>query len=136
MPAHVTLLYPFAPVEDVDPAALQAVFQDVEPFDYALRELREWPDGVVYLDPEPAEPFIALTKVLCERFPEYPPYGGLYGTIIPHVTVHHSADDLVRADAGASVARSLPIACSASEAWLMHEVNGHWQRHTPLRLGP
>ena len=135
MPAHVTLLYPFATVEDVDPAALEGVFEGVEPFGYSLRELRDWPDGVVYLDLEPAEPFVRLTESLCERFPDYPPYGGAHETIVPHVTVVHEADELVRADAVASVARSLPIACNASEAWLMHEVNGQWQRHTPLPLG-
>jgi hypothetical protein len=138
MPVHVTLLYPFAPAGELDPEALRSLFAASEPFPYALTAVAEWPeDGVVYLDPDPAEPFVELTRRIVDRFPEYRPYGGRYGVdeLHPHLTVVHTADERVRADAAASVAPSLPIECSADVVWLVHEVNGRWQRHTPFRLG-
>jgi len=55
--------------------------------------------------------------------------------VIPHLTVVHTDDGRARADAAASVAGSLPIRCDANEVWLMHEVDGRWQRHTPFPLG-
>ena len=135
MPAHVTLLYPFAAVEDVELDVVRSLVSESEPFEFTLRAVHEWPDGVVYLEPEPAEPLARLARRLAERFPEYPPYGGAHDEVIPHVTVAHTEDRRARADAAASVAGSLPIVCNANEVWLMHEVNGSWQRHTPFRLG-
>ena len=29
----------------------------------------------------------------------------------------------------------IDFVCKANGVWLMHEVNGSWQRHTPFRLG-
>jgi hypothetical protein len=133
MPAHVTLLYPFAPEPDLD--AVRSLAASREPFAFTLRALREWLDGVVYLEPEPAEPFKRLTDDAVRRFPAYLPYGGIHDEAIPHCTVVHTDDEVVRADAAASVAEFLPIRCDANEIWLMHEVNGRWQRHTPFRLG-
>ena len=135
MPAHVTLLYPFAPEPDLE--AVRSLAACREPFAFTLRALREWPDGVVYLEPDPAEPFVRLTRALVGRFPDFQPYGGDFAVdeVIPHCTVVHTDDEVVRADAAASVAEFLPIRCDANEIWLMHEVNGRWQRHTPFRLG-
>ena len=134
MPAHVTLLYPFAPEPDLE--AVCALAAGFEPFGFALVAVREWP-GVVYLEPEPAAPFAGLTRQLVERFPDHQPYEGAFTVdeVIPHLTVVHTDDPPARADAVASVAGSLPIRCDANEIWLMHEVNGRWQRHTPFRLG-
>ena len=138
MPAHVTLLYPFVPAGEVDLAELGSLFAIAQPFAYALTVAAEWPDdGVVYLDPEPGEQFVDLTRLILGRFPAHRPYGGRFEVdeLHPHLTVVHTADAGVRADAAASVAASLPIECSADEVWLVHEVNGRWQRHTPFRLG-
>ena len=135
MPAHVTLLYPFAPEPDLQ--AIRALAARSEPFRYTLRAVREWPDGIVYLEPDPAEPFVRLTREFVERFPDHEPYNGMFTVdeVIPHCTVVHTDDDAARADAVASVAGLLPIRCDANEIWLVHEVNGRWQRHTPFRLG-
>jgi 2'-5' RNA ligase superfamily len=135
MPAHVTLLYPFAAEPDLD--ALRALAAAGEPFGYSLRAVRKWPDGVVYLEPDPDEPFKRLARQLVERFPDHQPYGGVFTVdeVVPHCTVVHTDDAGARADAAASVADALPISCSADEIWLMHEVDGRWQRHTPFPLG-
>jgi 2'-5' RNA ligase superfamily len=135
MPAHVTLLYPFAPEPDLD--AVRALVAGGEAFRFNLRTVREWPDGVVYLEPDPDELFKRLTRRLVERFPDYQPYAGAFTVdeVVPHCTVVHTDDAAARADAAASVAEALPIECDANEIWLMHEVDGRWQRHTPFPLG-
>ena len=43
--------------------------------------------GVVWLAPEPAEPFIALTELLAAAFPDHPPYEGAHDEIVPHLTL-------------------------------------------------
>jgi 2'-5' RNA ligase superfamily len=137
MPAHVTLLYPFAPAGEAESVELGPVFARMEPFGYTLVEVREFDDGVVYLTPDPSAPFVELSRALVQRFLAYRPYRGELeiDELIPHVTVVHTDADRARADAAASVSEALPIVCNASEAWLMHEVEGRWQRHTPFRLG-
>jgi 2'-5' RNA ligase superfamily len=45
-------------------------------------------DTVVWLAPQPAEPFIALTTLLQHAFPQLPRYRGWFGPdVIPHVTI-------------------------------------------------
>ena len=56
--AHVTVLAPF-PVGATDRAA--AVASEVRAFDYTLRRVATFPDGVVHLVPEPDRGFRALT---------------------------------------------------------------------------
>jgi 2'-5' RNA ligase len=87
MPAHVTLLYPFAPEPDLD--AVRSLAADAGPFAFTLHAVREWPDGVVYLEPEPAEPFLRLTRELVRRFPDHQPYDGAFTVdeVVPHCTV-------------------------------------------------
>jgi 2'-5' RNA ligase len=89
VPAHVTVLYPFKTPEAIssnDLAALQALFAAQPAFDMTLAELRQFP-GVLYLAPEPAEPFAVLTSVVVARYPDWPPYGGAFAEVIPHLTL-------------------------------------------------
>jgi hypothetical protein len=71
---------------------------------------------VVYLAPEPAEPFVELTRALWRRFPGWPPYGGVHPTITPHLTVawHEKLDE-----AETDVASRLPVRGCAREAALL-----------------
>jgi 2'-5' RNA ligase len=75
IPPHVTLLFPFVPAEQVDDvvvAELRRLFAATSPFAVTFRELRRWPE-MVYLAPEPPEPFARLTETIVERWPQYPP---------------------------------------------------------------
>ena len=105
-PAHVTLLFPFVPARELRAAHLQrvaAVIGSVPAFDVVLREARRWDpggdaaEGVIWLDPEPSAPFVALTEALGRAFPDYLPYGGLHDRIIPHLTI--ASDDRRRLSA-------------------------------------
>ncbi|MGZ4426725.1 MAG: 2'-5' RNA ligase family protein [Nocardioidaceae bacterium] len=88
--AHITLLAPFAAEEELTDgllAELRRFFADVTPFPFALTGVCEFPGGTTYLSPEPASPFRQLTLELSRRFPEYPPYGGAFGEVVPHLSV-------------------------------------------------
>ena len=88
LPAHLTLLFPFAPPDALD-AALQAAVRRVvgahRAFTYALTHLGQWPDtAYIAVDPEP--PFRALQADLAASFPAWPLYRGAF-EFTPHVTI-------------------------------------------------
>src|SRR5947209_3522636 len=90
MPAHITLLYPFKSTATIDSAVLDALrqcFAGVAPFDFALTKAKRFPNETFYLAVEPEEPFRLLTLAIWRSFPEAPPYGGQYPTIVPHLTI-------------------------------------------------
>jgi 2'-5' RNA ligase len=126
IPAHVTLLFPFAPPDDVDECALREVVAKHESFAFRLERTARFP-GFLYLEPEPSEPFERLTRALVTRFPQYQPYGGVFETFVPHLTVAAGDDATVR-KAEAAVRPALPIAAEAQEAVLLVEVVPAWVR--------
>ena len=42
---------------------------------------------VLWLAPEPAAVFGALTTAVADAFPDYPPFGGRHEVVVPHLTV-------------------------------------------------
>jgi 2'-5' RNA ligase len=129
IPAHVTLLFPFVPVEKVGDevrADLRAIFAATEPFSVTFAEARRWP-GVVYLAPEPPGPFVRLTEMIVERWPDYPPYEGIHETVIPHLTVAYGEEALL-AVVEADVTPKLPIEAHVAEALLLEEIEPDWGR--------
>jgi hypothetical protein len=119
--AHVTLLAPFAGEGDLDDGMLReldAFFADVTAFTFRLTTVGEFQGGATYLTPDPSAPFRRLTRQLAARFPEYPPFGGAYGEVVPHVSVPVPPDETpesVRAD----LEGRLPITANAREAQLV-----------------
>jgi 2'-5' RNA ligase len=133
-PVHVTLLIPFAPVEE-HREELRALFATAAPFSFRLSRVERFPD-TTWLAPEPAEPFVALTKTLVERFPEYPPYGGFHDEIVPHLTVVSRADPDVLARAETALAPLLPIEGRAEEVLALEKgADEVWRRRETFRLG-
>jgi len=128
IPAHVTILAPFGDSED----GLEALIADFEPFDFALTRVERWP-GVLWLAPEPAGPFVALTTAVAARYPEHPPYGGAHDTLIPHLTVGHYEEPPKELDA--DVRRGLPIAARATYVAQFQEV-GPDQLNGTLEVAP
>ena len=89
VPAHVTLLFPFMPLSAVSEpvlASLQALFAGFASFTARFAAVRRWPNEA-YLAPEPEAPFVALTRGIAARFPEYQPYEGRHTEIVPHLTI-------------------------------------------------
>ena len=122
MPAHVTVLFPFLAPTALTPDVrdqLSELFSGFEPFGFELTEVRWFDDRVVYLAPEPAEAFRALTKAVWDRFPRCPPYEGAYDDVVPHVCVGEDAPRRLMRIAGWLARRRLPIPGRVEEVWLM-----------------
>jgi 2'-5' RNA ligase len=136
-PAHVTLLFPFVPVDSLGQEVrrgLAEVAAGCEPFEVRFEAVGRFP-GVVYLAPEPAAPFAALTAAIAERFPAYPPYGGAFDAVIPHLTLTESATAPLD-DIALTAERHLPFAHRvASFDLLLQGPDGRWQSHWRLPLG-
>jgi 2'-5' RNA ligase len=134
VPPHVTILFPFAPADQLDAdvtVELENLVAEVEPFDFVLREPRRFP-GVLYLAPEPAEPFLALVHRVAAAYPRYPPYRGEVPleSVVPHLTVAQGdAATLDRVEA--DVHGALPISATAKALVLLEEVEPDWGRWRP-----
>lgn len=144
MPAHVTLLVPFAPPERVSDEVigqLQALFAECAAFEFSLRRTRWFDERVLYLAPEPAEGFRRMTQAIAERFPDYPPYEGAFPDVIPHVTIGESGRWRKRRramrQAEAQFEEMTPIAAHAAEVWLMERTDAspRWRRTATFPLG-
>jgi 2'-5' RNA ligase len=135
MPAHVTVLYPFAPPRRIDAAmeqALARLFAAAEPFEFELRGVGRFP-GVVFLAPEPARPFVALTELVHQRWPSWPPYRGAFAEVVPHLTVAEGPEPAGLAD---RLQAALPVAGRAATVDLYEEQrDGRWARRCSFPLG-
>jgi 2'-5' RNA ligase len=121
VPAHITVLYPFLPPDEVDQTVCDAVTEVLDgfpAFDFALTEVRHFPEGVIYLAPEPADPFTAITHALTDRWPEHPPYGGTYTDVIPHLSVA-VMNGASAVELEADLNEGLPVRTRADAVWLM-----------------
>lgn len=130
VPAHITILSPFAAPDDVDEDALAELVAAHAAFDFELASLEHFDDGVAYLAPVPPAPFTALIRAVAERWPDYPPYEGTLevDAVIPHLTVGETPLEL---DA------PLPIACRARAVTLIEqdESGGHYHVRRRFSLG-
>lgn len=89
MPAHVTLLYPFMDPVKIGPDARGRLAEVVRGFgalDLTFRRVGRFPE-VLWIAPEPEPVVLAMVRALAAAFPDFPPYGGEFETVIPHVTV-------------------------------------------------
>jgi 2'-5' RNA ligase len=129
VPAHITLIFPFVPATQLDQqmvGSLERIVCETAPFEFELREAARFPT-TLYLVPRPSAAFGRLTEAIVRRFPNYPPYGGAFDRIVPHLTVAHG-NDLVLDEAEADVQHFLPIRSIAREALLLEEVEADWGR--------
>lgn len=140
LPPHVTVLYPFTHTGGLTAERLEHVGRIVasqEPFELVLATTGrfELDPPLLYLAPEPAAPFAALTAGLAAAFPEHPPYDGLHDALVPHLTV--AGGDAAALDAiEAELLPSLPVRARVTEAWLMARgSDGRWNRRQAFPLG-
>lgn len=140
VPAHITILYPFVPPHEITPAVLaelRQLFAQFPAFEFALTGLRRFPE-VLYLAPSPAEPFKALTYAVVERYPDYPPYGGDFPEVIPHLTIADMDDaaqlDDIEREFMHQYGAQLPVIAMANEVWLIENTSGRWEARQTLEL--
>jgi hypothetical protein len=69
-------------------------------------------------------------------FPDYPPYGGRYSDLIPHLTLDRRSATVTPATVGASVARLLPLTVTIDRVDLQWWANHDCRRLRTWRLGP
>lgn len=96
VPAQVTVLYPFLHPERIDDVVLEtlaAAVRTVPRFHLELTAIGSFGDSVVWLAPDPNNPFRALTTAVWQRFPETPPFGGQFPDVVPHLTVGNEGPD-------------------------------------------
>ena len=135
MPPHVTLLIPFADSDALPLAEVRDVLEAFAPFDFALTESRRFepPSGpILWLAPDPATPFVELTEALVRAFPDYPPYGGAFDQIVPHLSVAATRDSRLPQRIERELAPALPIAATADAATIVTRRNGRWEPHSTV----
>ncbi len=124
MPAHLTLLYPFADTSQhlarMDDL-VESACEGVGPIRFSLSSAEYFygSTNTLYLAPEPSAPFAAITEALAAAFPEYPPYGGAFSTVVSHLSVAQHESLSVLAEIEEQLEPALPIVAFAPAAQLM-----------------
>ena len=136
VPAHVTLVVPWLPpaeITDDDLSELEAELADVHAFDFSLARVDWFGRRVLWVAPEPADPFLKLTHRIADRF-NTPPWDDEFDEVIPHLTVAHASDGVELVPIAADVATRLPVRCRAEEVWVMVGGGGRWERRHRIEL--
>ena len=138
VPAHVSVMVPF-----LDPAALDATtladlaatVARVPAFDVRFDRIRWFDAHLVWLAPEPADPFSALTDAVAERFGTRP-YGGTHEPV-PHLTVGNGAPVERLRQAADELVGGLPVRMAVEHAVVMTGTRapGSWTVRATLPLG-
>jgi len=138
MPAHVTALYPFRPLQSLDDGVMQRVERligGLPAFDLSFGAVGRFP-GVRWLAPEPRAPIDWLTRTLVEAFPDCPPYGGKVSDPIPHLTFA-IGEEAVLSQVEAEVAARLtaPIRARIEDCRLFQFTGGRWRETRRFPFG-
>jgi 2'-5' RNA ligase len=136
VPAHITLIVPWLPPDEIDNgnlAELADVLSSTTAFSFRLTRVRWFGRGVLWLAPDPAEPFIKLTAMLADRFGTLP-YDDEFDEVVPHLTVGHATDGVELDSVEGAIAAALPIDCRAGEVWVMVGDGRAWSPRERVRL--
>jgi len=130
MPAHVTVLYPFMPPVRLGRSRRRRLAEVIGGFsamELTFARIGRFPE-VLWLAPEPAEPVMALVRAITAAFPDYPPYGGQFDTVVPHVTVAHGEGlDLGALEPELRARIAQPVTCRVNSVRLFSTVRGKWR---------
>jgi 2'-5' RNA ligase len=139
VPAHVTVLFPFAPPEQITTAVVQRlreVVGTVAPFDVELAETSWFGEDVLWLAPRDPGPFRRLTELVHGAFPDFPPFAGEFAEVVPHLTIGHGHDPVGMRAAEREIAPQLPVTARVDVVTLMTQARpgGRWTRSAELPL--
>ena len=142
VPPHLTILFPFVRVTEIDDELLTEVrrlYAPSRPFAYELATVESFPDAA-WLAPVPAAPFHALVEIARQAFPALPPYGDPGHVVVPHCTIGTDDDparvELMVRELRENLGPRLPIHCRADELVLLaEEPDGTWARREAFPLG-
>lgn len=108
-------------------------------FECSFRRWGWFGQDVLWLVPDPDEPFRALTDAVWHAFPQHPPYGGAHDDVVPHLTVGESGlgspSDLRRV--AATLDSGLPVRARVDRAVLIQGTSApdSWSTVAELPLG-
>jgi 2'-5' RNA ligase len=142
VPPHITVLYPFVEPAACDESTLDEVRRavgTVQAFAYELVCVDGFP-GVIWLRPDPDDPFRELTKRAAEAFPEHPPYEGRIDEPQPHLTAAMVSTGVDQAELTSRIREDvdwrLPLTCRATAVSLFVEnERDSWRRFGTVELG-
>jgi hydrogenase maturation protease len=137
LPAHVTLLYPFAPPNAMDRrlrSSVAAAIATHAQFSYQLSGPGRWPE-TLYASVAPEAPFRSLYDNLAAAFPAFPIYGGAFG-FVPHVTIAEAASAGLSEIADDPAWTSLPATFMARSVELIVRDAGGWRTRWRFPLRP
>jgi hypothetical protein len=105
----------------------------VRPFEVEFRRVGRF-EEVAYLPPEPAAPFVELTRWLVAAY-GYRPYGGDFDEVIPHVTIVNRSPPELLDEVERALAPELPLHAEIREAALIEEdADGVWRTRATFPL--
>jgi 2'-5' RNA ligase len=136
LPAHITLLYPFAPPNALDRgmrARIARIVGDHSSFGFRLAGSARFP-GVLYASVEPEAPFVSLQADLAAEFPALPVYGGAF-EFVPHITIAEGTSADLPGTADRRAWASLPLAATARSVQLIVRSGGTWRVAWRMPLG-
>lgn len=139
VPAHVTIAVPFLTRAELGPtglARLEDALRETPAFDFVLARVGRF-ERTAWLAPEPAAPFVAMTRALMRDFPGWLPYAGAHERIVPHLTVADGdADAAAARELAARLARVGPVQarCDAIELLENRGPEPLWRWHCVHRI--
>jgi 2'-5' RNA ligase len=137
VPAHITLIVPWLPPDEIvasDLAELAVTLRGIESFEFSLDRVGWFGRRVLWLAPDPIEPFVKLTSMLADQFGT-PPYDDEFDEVVPHLTVAHASDGVELESVARRLGLGLPIPCRAREAWVMVGDGRSWSVRATCPLG-
>jgi len=141
IPAHLTVAYPFKPdLSDEDIKRLKTLFASIAPFTVDLSASGWFGEEVVFLAPKDPSPLASLASTVAEAWPDWPLYGGVHDTYVPHLTIGHNQPVESLQAAEADCLRHLPIRQLVTEVHFWHGPTlgtgaGPWRPRMKFRLG-
>jgi 2'-5' RNA ligase len=136
VPPHITLIVPWLPPVEIQPADLDELadaLHSTDAFDFLLARVRWFGRRVLWLAPEPVQPFLDLVQLLSDRFGT-PPYEDEFDEVVPHLTVGHASDGAELSAVAEQLIAKLPIKCRAEEVWVMVGDGQRWSVKKKISL--
>lgn len=135
MPPHVTVLYPFKRPGSLSPSdreRLARIAAGIQgPVRFELPSIGQFGTDA-HLVVQPPEPVLQLVESAVAAWPECPPYGGRFDSVVPHVSLGLSGLSPVEV---AQLGRKLPLTVSVSELVLLaRSRRGRWSSAATFRF--
>jgi 2'-5' RNA ligase len=135
IPPHVTVLVPWVAEPTPDNVLrLTAAVASFEPFELSFPTAGQFPNGTVWLRPEPFDTVRSLMAAVFDAFPECPPYGGEFPEPHPHLTISSASQGGPGVVAEALAAGPAPTARVTELGLWREDSRGVWRQFDAVQL--